>query len=82
MNIEKENNWLIPSKQKQSRQALLTGELPPEEIEFMKDKGELEKEVYRLEVIESVIKATKEQDEQALKSMKEHYSESRDSLKY
>ena len=48
----------------------------------MKDKSELEKEVYRLEVIENVIKTTKEQNEQTLKSMKEHYSESRDSLRY
>ena len=35
----------------------MTGELPPEEIEFLKDKALLENEIFKLSVIENALKS-------------------------
>jgi hypothetical protein len=34
---------------------MITGEIPPEEQEFIDDKASIEKTIFRLEVIESVL---------------------------
>lgn len=34
---------------------MITGEIPQEEQEFIKDKQQLEKEIFRLEIIENVL---------------------------
>ena len=38
---------------------MLTGEIPPEEQEFLRDKQQLEKEIFRLDVIENVLQSDK-----------------------
>jgi len=38
---------------------MLTGEIPAEEIEFNRDKQKLEKEIFRLDVIENVLLSDK-----------------------
>jgi len=32
-------NWKLVNKKKRSRQAMITGEIPPEEQEFLNDKA-------------------------------------------
>lgn len=68
--IEKENNWISPAKQKRSKVSLLAGEILPEEIEYKKDRDQLDKEIFRLEVLENIIKSDKDQDQSALDSLK------------
>lgn len=70
MRIEKENNWLSPSKIKQNHKALVTGEIPEDEIEFRRDKSKIEKDLFRLEVLENIIKDDKDQDKILLDSLK------------
>ena len=79
--IEKQNNWLQASKLKQSKQALSTGEIMPEEIEFKKDKAQLEKDLFRLEVIENIIKSEKEANEETLDSLQKSFDESKEALR-
>ena len=42
---------------------MLTGEIPIEEQEFNRDKKNLEKEIFRLDVIENVLLADKKKSE-------------------
>lgn len=58
MRTQMYENWKATSAKtsKKSRQALMTGELPVEEVEFMKEKIILENEIFKLEVIENVLK--------------------------
>lgn len=42
---------------------MLTGEIPIEEQEFNRDKSSLEKEIFRLDVIENVLLADKKKSE-------------------
>lgn len=52
-------NWKNTSGKgaKQSWQALMTGELPPEEVQFLKDKELLDNEIFKLSVIENALKS-------------------------
>lgn len=74
-------NWKLTNKKKRSRQAMITGEIPPEEQEFLKDKGLLEKEIFRLEVIESVLLTDKEASETLLENIKRDANNCDESLK-
>jgi len=38
---------------------MITGEIPPEEQEFLRDKARFEKEINRLEIIENVLLSDK-----------------------
>lgn len=58
--VQKFENWKVTKKNKRSRTASITGEIPPEEKEFLNDKALLDKEVFRLEVIENVLNSDKD----------------------
>lgn len=49
---------------------MLTGEIPAEEQEFIADKSRIEKEIFRLEVIENVLLSDKEASYQLLENTK------------
>ena len=59
MRISQFENWKATNKKKRSRQAMITGEIPPEEQEFLRDKARFEKEINRLEIIENVLLSDK-----------------------
>lgn len=60
---------------------MLTGEIPPEEQEFIRDKQLLEKEIFRLEVIESVLLSDKQQSDTLLENIKRDANNCVESLK-
>jgi len=68
--VKQFENWKLTNKKKRSRQAMITGEIPPEEQEFLKDKTALEKDIFRLEVIENVLKSDKNASEKLLENTK------------
>lgn len=79
--IQQFENWKLTTKKKRSRQAMLTGEIPPEEQEFIRDKQLLEKEIFRLEVIESVLLSDKQQSDTLLENIKRDANNCVESLK-
>ena len=60
---------------------MLTGEIPPEEQEFIKDKNVLEREIFRLEVIENVLNTDKEASNRLLENIKRDANNCDESLK-
>ena len=60
----------------------MTGQMAPEEIEFRKEESELEKELFRFETIENVIKSDLDKHQEALKTLKDNYDEARESLRF
>ena len=48
---------------------MLTGEIPIEEQEFNRDKKNLEKEIFRLDVIENVLLADKKKSEVSFENL-------------
>lgn len=79
--IQQFENWKVTNKKKRSRQAMLTGEIPPEEQEFLKDKAQLEKEIFRLEIIENVLLTDKMTSENLLETIKRDANNCEESLK-
>jgi hypothetical protein len=73
--------WKLTSKKKRSRQAMITGEIPLEEQEFLRDKAQLEKEIFRLEIIENVLKMDKEKSEGLLDNIRRDANACEESLK-
>ena len=73
--------WKQTSKKKRSRTASITGEIPPEEKEFLREKGILEKEVFRLEVIENVLSSDKDASNKLLENIKRDANNAEESLK-
>lgn len=73
--------WKLTSKKKRSRQAMITGEIPLEEQEFLRDKAQLEKEIFRLEIIENVLKMDKEKSEGLLYNIMRDANACEESLK-
>ena len=63
-----------------SSQALLTGELP-EETQFRQDKEALEKETFRLEVHETILKSDREESELALDRIRKSANNTKESLR-
>ena len=74
-------NWKLTSKKKRSRTASITGEIPPEEQEFIREKAILDKEVFRLEVIENVLNSDKEASNKLLENIKRDANNAEESLK-
>lgn len=68
--IQKFNQWKATSKKSKSRTALLTGEVPKEELQYRKERLELEREIFRLEVHETILKSDKSQSEKELGKIK------------
>jgi len=68
--IQSFENWKLTNKKKRSRQAMITGEIPEEEQTFLDDKAKLEKEIFRLEVIESVLQGDKDSSHKLLEDIK------------
>ena len=60
---------------------MLTGEIPIEEQEFNRDKKILEKEIFRLDVIENVLLADKKKSEILFDVVKKDQNNSVESLK-
>jgi len=60
---------------------MITGEIPPEEQEFLNDKGQLEKEIFRLDVIENVLLSDKEASNKLLENIKRDANNCEESLK-
>lgn len=74
-------NWKLTNKKKRSRQAMITGEIPPEEQEFLADKGRLEREIFRFEVIENLLLSDKDASNQLLENIKRDANNCVESLK-
>ena len=60
---------------------MLTGEIPPEEQEFLRDKAILEKEIFRLDVIENVLLSDRQASEGLLENIKRDANNCVESLK-
>jgi hypothetical protein len=79
--VQQFENWKLTSKKKRSRQAMLTGEIPPEEQEFNRDRQQLEKEIFRLDVIENVLLSDKRESDHLLENIKRDANNCVESLK-
>ena len=79
--IQQFENWKLTNKKKRSRQAMITGEIPLEEQEFLRDKSSLEKEIFRLEIIENVLNNDKQKSEALLENIKRDANNCEESLK-
>lgn len=60
---------------------MITGEIPPEEQEFLRDKAALEKEIFRLEIIENVLNSDRLSSEGLLENVKRDANACEESLK-
>ena len=60
---------------------MLTGEIPPEEQEFNRDKQQLSREIFRLDVIENVLMSDKRESENLLENIKRDANNCVESLK-
>jgi hypothetical protein len=60
---------------------MITGEIPPEEQEFLRDKAQLEKEIFRLEIIENVLNMDRTASENLLENIKRDANAAEESLK-
>lgn len=60
---------------------MITGEIPPEEQEFLNDKAALEKEIFRLEVIENLLLTDKESSDTLFETLKRDANNCVESLK-
>lgn len=79
--IQQFNHWKATSKKSKSRQALLTGEVPKEELDFKRDKEILQKEVFRLEVHETFLLSDKKESELSLDRIKKASNNTKESLR-
>lgn len=60
---------------------MITGEIPPEEQEFLRDKAQLEKEIFRLEIIENVLNMDRTASDNLLENIKRDANACEESLK-
>ncbi len=60
---------------------MITGEIPPEEQEFLRDKAGLEKEIFRLEIIENVLNSDRLASDGLLENVKRDANACEESLK-
>lgn len=60
---------------------MITGEIPPEEQEFLRDKAVLDKEIFRLEIIENVLNSDRLSSEGLLENIKRDANACEESLK-
>ena len=74
-------NWKNTHKKKMARQLRITGEIPPEELEFERQRGELKRELFRRETVEAILRDDKEESEQVLENIKRDSNTAYESLK-
>lgn len=79
--IQAFENWKLTNKKKKSRQAMITGEIPLEEQEFINDKQILEKEIFRLDVIENVLLSDRDASNKLLENIKRDANNCDEALK-
>lgn len=60
---------------------MITGEIPPEEQEFLNDKAILEKEIFRLDVIENVLLSDRDASNKLLENIKRDANNCDEALK-
>ena len=60
---------------------MITGEIPPEEQEFLRDKAQFEKEIFRLEIIETVLLSDKQSQEELFRNLKRDENKCEEQLK-
>lgn len=60
---------------------MITGEIPPEEQDFLNDKAAFEKEIFRLEIIENVLLSDKQASDHLLETIKRDANNCEESLK-
>jgi len=74
-------NWKLTNKKKKSRQAMITGEIPQEEQEFLNDKAILEKKIFRDDVIENVLLSDRDASNKLLENIKRDANNADEALK-
>lgn len=79
--IQEFENWKLTNKKKKSRQAMITGEIPLEEQQFLNDKAILEKEIFRLDVIENVLLSDRDASNKLLENIKRDANNADEALK-
>lgn len=79
--VQQFENWKMTNKKKRSRQAMITGEIPLEEQEFLRDKAGLEKEIFRLEIIENVLLSDKQASDLLFENIKRDANNCEEALK-
>ena len=77
--IEAFEKWSA-TKKKKSRAAMITGEIPPEEQEFIKDRTRLQAEIVRLETIQDFAFEDKHKSEETLALVKRDSSTAKEAL--
>lgn len=60
---------------------MITGEIPQEEQEFLNDKAILEKEIFRLDVIENVLLSDRDASNKLLENIKRDANNADEALK-
>jgi len=79
--IQSFENWKLTNKKKKSRQAMITGEIPQEEQEFLNDKAILEKKIFRDDVIENVLLSDRDASNKLLENIKRDANNADEALK-
>jgi len=77
--VEAFEKWAA-TKKKKSRAAMITGEIPPEEQEFIKDKARLTHEILKLSVIQDFCSEDKAKSEELLTLIKRDSSTAKEAL--
>ena len=79
--IQSFENWKLTNKKKKTRQAMITGEIPQEEQEFLNDKAILEKKIFRDDVIENVLLSDRDASNKLLENIKRDANNADEALK-
>ncbi len=77
--VEAFEKWAA-TKKKKSRAAMITGEIPPEEQEFIKDKTKLQAEIRRLEILQEYCAEDKGKSDETLALVKRDSSTAKEAL--
>ncbi|CAG9327873.1 unnamed protein product [Blepharisma stoltei] len=77
---EKYENWKLTSKRRKSRQALITGEIPQEQIEFERDCKEIIEKIERKRAKEIILLGKLNESEAELEQLKKGASNAEESL--
>jgi len=63
-------DWKVTNKKRRTRQAMLTGEIPPEEVEYLKDAEELKRQIQVYKQKEEFLNDQKVRSEEVLYQIK------------
>ena len=77
--VEAFEKWAA-TKKKKSRAAMITGEIPPEEQEFIKDKAKLLAEIMKLEIIQEFFAEDKHKNDELLALIKRDSNTAKEAL--